>query len=292
MPPEPAPGRTVKRCASPMLRGAFNRSIASRERRNKVGKMITMTGASTIGVFVLGIMIAGEKAEASNPNHHFVLRLQGVEPGDKTDYVTGTRDENNNTLKCHLTSSFILSPKSENDIQKHIDEQVPWWLKDLQQRGERACDLLKGVSQLDYEQKPNDPRARELLQGQNTAIQKMCTEQPPSEANIRSMLRSTIAVENATCDVHSMTYDMDFTKHFDVNKIICVHNSGEPGLMCGDIEIDTLTQTTNNPSNWTYEVKVINTKPGGLFCPKPEYTQKFTSSFQKGERSCSWVTIN
>jgi len=85
---------------------------------------------SVLAAVITGLLFGGA-AIAEDRAQHIFLHLRGVGPTNETDYVNGSCDQKGSTLKCHLTSSFVLNPKGEAEIQADIDKQLPYWTQEL-----------------------------------------------------------------------------------------------------------------------------------------------------------------
>jgi hypothetical protein len=197
-------------------------------------------------------------------------------------------------MKCHLTSTFILPSKSEDEIRREIAKGLPGWMQDVrEQTREHLCSYLEMTNDSRFLNEP-DPnrtnaysvaRAKHLLQRQNETARAMCEN--PTEDNAKAMMRARLEVSNAVCDIHTSAYDEIFTKQYNNT---WVSNSGKPDGFCGTINIGTLKQNSASDIDWTYDVKTINTQPGGPFCgEKTDYSEKFISTINKGARECAWV---
>jgi hypothetical protein len=243
---------------------------------------------------VLGTSAVRPGAEESNS--FVILHLQGVGASNTTDYVNGTCNRETMTMKCHLISSFILPPKSESKIHAEIDEQLPYWQQDIKEKTRnQLCSYVRMTNNSQFLSEPEatitnqafSTRVKQLLVRQNETTEAMC--ESPSEENAEKLMRARIDVENATCEVHSSIYDEVFTKQ---SNRVWVSNSGKPEGLCGSINIGRLTQNSKSNTDWTYEIRTINTKPDGSFCRgKTEYTERFSWSLNTGARECAWVVI-
>lgn len=243
------------------------------------------------------VLVTAARPGAEEINSVVTLHLQGVGPGNSTDYVNGTCKREANIMKCHFTSTFILPPKSEDEIRSKIDKQLPSWMQDVREKThEQLCSYLSITNDSRFLSEP-DPRTtnpadvarvKQMLEHQNETTKAMCDN--PSEENVKRMMRARIEVENAICKVHSSVYDEEFTMQHDN---VWVSNSGKPDFLCGAIHIGTLRQnSTGNAEDWTYDVKTINTRPEGPFCGgKAEYSEQFAWTINTGARACKWVVV-
>jgi hypothetical protein len=246
-----------------------------------------------IGIIV-GLGACASHAGGDDVDRFIMLHLRGVGTGNETDYVNGSCHRQGNMMKCHLTSTFIMSPKSEDEIRSEIDKGLPGWMHDAkQQTREHLCSYLDMANNSRFLNEPdaktmnphNVARAKHLLQHQNETTRAMCDN--PSEDNAKAMMRARVEVENAVCDIHSSTYDELFTKQ---SNDTWVSNSGKPDGLCGTINIGTLKQNSASDTDWTYDAKTINTQPDGPFCgEETHYSEKFISPVNKGARECIWV---
>jgi hypothetical protein len=247
----------------------------------------------TAGLVMSGPLLGGVAIAEEQTPLHIRLHLQGASSGSETDYVNGTCDQKAGTLKCHLTSSFIPNPKGQAEIQTDIDKQLPYWTKDVQSKSrEHLCSYLNMTNDSQFRSR-STPQAKQLLERQDATTNAMCAD--PSESNIKAMMRARIAVDDATCQVYSVTGDETFTRRFSSKSfggVIWVSNSGKPEGLCGTINIGRLSQNSQNPNDWTYEQRSIVTKPGGGLCPnQSEVTAKFIWTLNTGVRECTWVVI-
>ena len=166
---------------------------------------------SVLAAVITGLLFGGA-AIAEDRAQHIFLHLRGVGPTNETDYVNGSCDQKGSTLKCHLTSSFVLNPKGEAEIQADIDKQLPYWTQDLKSESrEQLCAYLDMTNDSQFRSR-STPQAKQLLERQDATTKAMCAE--PSESNTKAMMRARIAVDNATCEVHSSSFDETFTQQF------------------------------------------------------------------------------
>ena len=141
---------------------------------------LVLTAVTTAGL-ISGAAIAEEAPQ------HLLLHLRGVGPTNETDYVSGTCDQKGSTLECHLTSSFILYPKGESEIQAEIDKQLPGWAEDAKSKPrEQLCAYLNMTNDSQFRSR-STPQAKQLVERQDAATKAMCAD--PSESNIKTMMR-------------------------------------------------------------------------------------------------------
>jgi len=198
-------------------------------------------------------------------------------------------------MKCHFTSSFVLPPKSEDEIREKIDKELPHWKQDIKnETQEQLCSYLSMTNDSRFLSEP-DPkttnpayaaRVKQMLLHQNETTAAMCDN--PSDENVEKMMRASVDVENAICDVHSSVYDEVFTKQPGG---VWVSNSGKPDGLCGAINIGKLRQNSTSDPDWTYDVNTITTKPGSFCGDKADYAEQFAWTTNKGARECAWVVF-
>ena len=217
----------------------------------------------------------------------------------QADHIHIDCRRNKYEMNCHFVKIFLLDPKTPDKVRAKVEEQIPYWMKDAHDDKKRACNWLAfgvdverssaGLPATQTVAPKEATRSTDLLKAYEEAAKKACDE--PTEDNFREMMRASIRIENATCEIVVTSYDAEFKLQSDKS---WVSNSGEPNGFCGEVDIETLHKNpqTQDPSDWIYEVRAIFTKPNGPFCSGiKEGTDRFTKNVTKVVRNCEWIKI-
>jgi hypothetical protein len=217
----------------------------------------------------------------------------------QADHVNIDCHRNKYEMNCHFVKIFLLDPKTPEKVKAKIEEQIPYWMKDAHDDKKRACNWLAfgvdverssaGLPTTQTVAPREATRSTDLLKAYEEAAKKACDE--PTEDNFREMMRASIRIENATCEIVVTTYDTKFKMQSDKS---WVSNSGEPKGFCGEVDIETLHKNpqTQDASDWIYEVRAIFTKPNGPLCSGIKAgTDQFTKNITKVVRNCEWIKI-
>jgi|SRR5271155_121613 len=240
----------------------------------------------------IGLASAQEMPELLNIHLDNLNHLQ-------SDHVNVDCHRNKYDMNCHFVKIFLLDPKTPEEVKAKVEEQIPGWMKDAHDDKKRACNWLAfwvdverssaGLSATRTVAPRDATRSTDLLKAREEAAKKACDE--PTENNFREMMRASIRIENATCEIVVTSYDAKFKIQSDKS---WVSNSGEPNGFCGEVDIETLHKNpqTQDASDWIYEIKAIFTKPNGPLCSGiKEGTDRFTKNFTKVVRNCEWIKI-
>jgi hypothetical protein len=113
-----------------------------------------------VGIIALGVSLTIGAADAGDEgvSRFITLHLRGVGTGNETDYVNGSCQRQGSVMKCHLTSTFILPPKSEDEIRGEIDKGLSGWMHDArEQTREHLCSYLDMTNDSRFLSEP-DPK--------------------------------------------------------------------------------------------------------------------------------------